>query len=97
MDGVEVVPPSQSTICWNGIGENNEEVQEFGLQLGAKDDGNGIGSADLVLGGGGEWKTSGENGSNFNLHFICDTEFLYCYAAGILVMCNEEKCGRLRG
>jgi hypothetical protein len=25
----------------------------------------------------------GGSGSNFNLHLICDTEFLYCYAAGI--------------
>jgi hypothetical protein len=30
---------------------DNEEVQEFGLQLGAKDD--GIGSVELVLGEGG--------------------------------------------
>jgi hypothetical protein len=44
--------PINYLLEWN-IGENNEEVQEFGLQLGAKDDGNGIGSFDLVLGGGG--------------------------------------------
>jgi hypothetical protein len=44
--------PINYLLEWN-IRENNEEVQEFGLQLGAKDDGNGIGSADLVLGGGG--------------------------------------------
>jgi hypothetical protein len=44
--------PINYLLEWN-IGENNEEVQEFGLQLGAKDDGNCIGSADLVLGEGG--------------------------------------------
>ena len=45
MDGVEVVfhPYTlQSTICWNGIYVmNDEEAQEFGLQLWVKDDGNG--------------------------------------------------------
>jgi hypothetical protein len=55
-----------------------------------------IGSADLVLGGGGV-EDIRRGWMYFNLHLICDTEFLYCYAAGILVMCNEEKCGRLRG
>ena len=35
-------PTQQSTICWNGIYVmNNEEAQEFGLQLWAEDDGNG--------------------------------------------------------
>ena len=32
---------------------NNEEAREFGLQLGLEDDGNIIGSAELVLGEGG--------------------------------------------
>jgi len=32
---------------------NNEEAREFGLQLGLDDDGNIIGSTELVLGEGG--------------------------------------------
>ena len=32
------------------IGMNDEEAQEFGLQLWAKDDGSSIGSDELVLG-----------------------------------------------
>ena len=32
---------------------NNEEAQEYGLQLGAEEDGSIIGSTEYVLGGGG--------------------------------------------
>ena len=39
--------------------------------IGAKDDGNSIGSAEHVLGEGG----SGSN-TNLHLHFICDIDFL---------------------
>ena len=55
-------------------------MQELGLQLGAKDDGSSIGSAEHVLGEGG----SGTN-TNLHLHLICDTDFLVLigYAAGI--------------
>ena len=61
---------------------NNEEAQEYGLQLGAKADDSIIGSAKHVLGEGGV-EDHGLGGSNFNLYLICDTEFLYRYAAGI--------------
>ena len=97
MDGVEVVPPSQSTICWNGIQERTmKKCKNLGCNQGPRM--MVIVLVVLILcWGRGEWKTSGGDGSNFHLHLICDTEFLYCYAAGILVVCNEEKCGRLRG
>jgi len=51
-------------------GINNEEAQEYGLQLGAKADDSIIGSAKHVLGGGGSGRHHGLGGSNFNLHLI---------------------------
>ena len=48
-------PTQQSTIIESGwkYVMNNEEACEFGLQLGLDDDGNIIGSTELVLGEGG--------------------------------------------
>ena len=60
IDGVEVVlhPTQQETIYWllKAAGLyviNNEKAQEYGLQLGAEEDGSIIGSAECVLGLGG--------------------------------------------
>ena len=41
------------------------------MQLGAKDDGSSIGSAEHVLGEGGSGSYT-----NLHLHLICDTDFL---------------------
>ena len=51
-------------------GINNEEAQEYGLQLGAKADDSIIGSAKHVLGGRESGQHHGLGGSNFNLHLI---------------------------
>ena len=69
MDGVEeyyTLSTQQSTICWKWLEYMSWKTQEFGLQLGAKDDGSSIGSAEHVLGEGG----SGSN-TNLHLHLIC--------------------------
>ena len=53
MDGVDFVPYPTSNYLLEVAGINNEVVQEYGLQLGAKADDSIIGSAKHVLGGGG--------------------------------------------
>ena len=72
MDGVDFVPYPTSNYLLEVAGINNEVVQEYGLQLGAKADDSIIGSAKHVLGGGGSGRhmTHGLGGSNFNLHLI---------------------------
>jgi len=59
---------------WN-ICHEQWRTQEFGLQLGAKDDGSSIGSAEHVLGEGG----SGRHTNIWSVILIS----LYWYAAGI--------------
>jgi len=72
MDGVDfgfcTIPNINYLLEVAGI--NNEEAQEYGLQLGAKADDSIIGSAKHVLGGGGSGRHHGLGGSNFNLHLI---------------------------